>query len=112
SLQEALRALIAGYIGARIGAGTMGTMDTDTGHTGRTDMGMRPTVATTATDWRSRAVRWVSADVRYGPEADIESIMSAREAKLRRAAILLDYCEPSSPSWRTSVPHFARSALM
>jgi hypothetical protein len=34
SLQEALRALIAGYIGARIGTGT--TVDTDTG---------------TATDW-------------------------------------------------------------
>ena len=42
SLQRALRALIAGYIGARIGAGTTVTMDTDTGHTSRrTDMGTR-----------------------------------------------------------------------
>ena len=42
SLQEALPAFIAGHIGALIGADTMGTMDTDTGHTSRrTDMGTR-----------------------------------------------------------------------
>src|SRR6185437_3667230 len=39
SLQRALRALIAGYIGARIGKGTTVTMVTDTGRTSRrTDM--------------------------------------------------------------------------
>src|SRR4029434_864350 len=39
SLQRALRALIAGYIGARIGKGTTVTLVTDTAHTSRrTDM--------------------------------------------------------------------------
>ena len=47
SLQEALRASIAGYIGARIGTVTM---DTDTGRTSRrTDMDTRSGVGTTGT---------------------------------------------------------------
>jgi hypothetical protein len=67
SLREALPALIAGYIGARIGADITGTMDTDTVRTNRrTDMGISHTVrtvmrigrtiaATIATDLRLRA---------------------------------------------------------